>query len=108
MTTVSRDSFVSRLSAGIDVDNMGQGLAQALGQAGIDPSRLRAIAGADGKIQGAAELGDLFELCDELDRNGSARSFVTARAGQETEAGAVYAALQDEIGRRRAAARMHG
>jgi len=108
VTTVSRNAFVAQLSGGIDVRVLDPGLEQALAGAGIDAGQLRAIAGADGRIEGTHELRDLFELVDSLDRNGSSQSFVAGRDGQTTLAGAVFDELKDEVARRRLAARTHG
>jgi hypothetical protein len=114
-TTITRREFVDTLSAGggsLNVNDLDPALQNSLRDAGIDPGELARVAGADAQIRGEKELGALFDLLDQADTNGSARSFLASKTtgGQEapTLAGAAYDKLKDEVANRRLAAQSQG
>lgn len=105
-SNVSRATFIKDLSgAPIDVTNMPQSLVTALAAQNVKPEDLAKIAGKDGKISGAAELGKLFDFVDGFDKSGAKRAFAVQDAtGAPTPSGAIHDALKAEVAAGRAVA----
>lgn len=74
------DSFV-KSGTEIDVDALDCQARSCLTEAGVSVERLRSIAGQDKTISTSAEYHRLFDLLDDLDRNGSRNSIATTSVG---------------------------
>ena len=108
MSTVNRQTFVKTLDkGGINVNDMDAKTQEKLKKAGISQKELVEIAGKDGKISGS-EYSRLFNLIDRSDRNGSSKSINTTDKGVQTQSGAAYEALQQEVDRNLAKAKTQG
>jgi uncharacterized protein (TIGR02594 family) len=103
MASITREQFQTAFQGrSIDLGNLSPELRKDLAAAGIGAAELRQIAGADGVIQGNDELGKLFKALDNLDHDGSYRTFVTSDAkGKTTQAGALLGELQAEVEKNR-------
>lgn len=98
MTTITRESFLTTMSPGLDPDKLGAPARAAAEAAGITPESLTEIAGGDGRISGRQELSRLFDLIDRVDGNGRRNSLATRDSRElPTLSGAAARALQDEI-----------
>lgn len=83
MTTIAKTTFVTDMTAHngtIDVDNLSSELLRGMKDVGlvdangVSTKELSAIAGADGRIRGKAEMGALFDLVDSFDRGPATKS----------------------------------
>jgi hypothetical protein len=111
---ITRSQFVRELGddgGSVNINDLPPELRQKLIDAGIDAAELRRIAGPDAQVQGAKELGALFDLLDHVDSDGSSDSFVFKQSTanvQPTAAGAAYQKLKEEVASRRQAAHSQG
>ena len=80
MSRIGRETFVSEMSSGLDINGLSPEAQAALKKAGINQGKLAAIAGQDGVIKGQDELDALFTLIDTKDKNGSYHSIATTDA----------------------------
>jgi hypothetical protein len=102
MSRIGRETFVSEMGQGLDINNLSPDAQAALKKAGIDPARLAAVAGEDGVVRGQDELDALFTLMDTKDRDGSYDSIATTKkSGEATVSGQLYEALKGERERAR-------
>jgi len=115
MPTINKTAFLAETTAQngtIDVDHLSLDLLKSMKGAGlvddngVSTKELTAIAGADGRIRGTAEMGALFDLVDSFDRGPSAKSRtafdVTPEPGLDGKpeappSGMLYDALKREI-----------
>src|SRR5262245_61507988 len=120
MATISRSRFVSSLGArhgedagagagGVLVNDLAPETGAALESAGLGRGDLAAAAGSDGRIQGRAEWDALFGSIDRAEGDGRRGALTTSGdEGTPTPAGALLAALRDEVDRNRRAAHAGG
>jgi len=98
MSKITRQEFVATLSdehARLDVGHLDQSTKDALGAAGISAKDLVTIAGQDGIIDSKSELNRLFNLIEDLDRNGSRHSLETQGTLSGKALSTVLDAVQD-------------
>ena len=96
MSKITRQDFVATLAdehATLDVRHLDQTTRDSLESAGIGAKDLAAIAGQDGIIDSKSELSLLFNLIDDLDRNGSRHSIET----QGTLSGKALSTVLDAV-----------
>lgn len=110
--TIRREDFVTNLARNggyLDTRNMSPELTRAFRDAGVSDADLRAVAGTDSVVRGAAEFDALFARIDQRAEPGtSVRTIDRGTSSSPTRAGTLIGALERQVDANRTRAASEG